>query len=109
MNYSFKWFVNKHTRNGNGIFSLAALRALTLLTSRSLRGAFASHSSTLIVLRAGIIAGGRLDCNWREDAMLRQLLWETVTTLNPKVPARFIFVSSAPEPVYPSLNTADKK
>jgi hypothetical protein len=42
-----------------------------LLSSRSPNGAFASHSSTLIVLRVGVMAGGRRDWVWREDAMVR--------------------------------------
>ena len=47
----------KHTLGGRGLFSLATLIALMLFVAESSNGAFASHSSTLIVSLAGVGTG----------------------------------------------------
>jgi len=46
-----------HTFGGRGLFPLATLIALMLFVAESSSGAFASHSSTLIVSLAGVGAG----------------------------------------------------
>lgn len=77
----------ERTLYGNGAFSLAALRIPTLVISRSVKGAFASHSSTFNTgLACGVLRTGAvpLRCAGRAAAIETNLVhcWPSASRPN---------------------------